>query len=234
MQAMYDSLKAVWQELTSEGGAFEIEEITVRGAPMRTFKAAPNHLGDIWSSTAIHDDRPYLVFNDEVISYTGAHDMVRGLRCWFEKEGLAPGDRVAIAMRNFPEYMPCYWATTSGGLTVVGMNAWWVEDEMDYALKDSSPKVLICDEERLHRFEKIRADFPDLKVLTVRCDGQTQDTRLETALETMGTPSPVTIDPDDDACIFYTSGTTGRPKGCLLYTSPSPRDKRQSRMPSSA
>ena len=59
--------------------------------------------------------------------------------------------------------MPCYWATTSGGLTVVGMNAWWVEDEMDYALKDSSPKVLICDEERLHRFEKIRADFPDLK-----------------------------------------------------------------------
>ena len=41
MQAMYDSLKAVWQELTSEGGAFEIEEITVRGAPMRTFKAAP-------------------------------------------------------------------------------------------------------------------------------------------------------------------------------------------------
>ena len=69
------------------------------------------------------------------------------------------------------------------------MNAWWVEDEMDYALKDSSPKVLICDEERLHRFEKIRADFPDLKVLTVRCDGQSQDTRLETALETMGTPS---------------------------------------------
>ena len=57
------------------------------------------------------------------------------------------------------------------------MNAWWVEDEMDYALKDSSPKVLICDEERLHRFEKIRADFPDLKVLTVRCDGQSQDTR---------------------------------------------------------
>ncbi len=213
MQAMYDSLKAVWQELTSEGGAFEIEEITVRGAPMRTFKAAPNHLGDIWSSTALHGDRPYLVFNDEVISYTGAHDMVRGLRCWFEREGLAPGDRVAIAMRNFPEYMPCYWATTSGGLTVVGMNAWWVEDEMDYALKDSSPKVLICDEERLHRFEKIRADFPDLKVLTVRCDGQSQDTRLETALETMGTPSPVTIDPDDDACIFYTSGTTGRPKG---------------------
>ena len=64
MQAMYDSLKAVWQELTSEGGAFEIEEITVRGAPMRTFKAAPNHLGDIWSSTALHGDRPYLVFND--------------------------------------------------------------------------------------------------------------------------------------------------------------------------
>ena len=57
MQAMYDSLKAVWQELTSEGGAFEIEEITVRGAPMRTFKAAPNHLGDIWSSTALHEGR---------------------------------------------------------------------------------------------------------------------------------------------------------------------------------
>jgi long-chain acyl-CoA synthetase len=213
MQAMYDALKDVWQELTAPGGAFEIEEINVRGAPMRTYKAAPRHLGEVWASTLVHGDKPYLVFENEVITYAEAHDMVTALRCWFSDIGLMQGDRVAIAMRNFPEYMPCYWATMASGLTVVGMNAWWVEDEMAYALEDSAPRVLICDEERLARFSNIHERFPHLKVVTVRCDGFEGSTRLDTALAMQGTPQDVSIDPDDDACIFYTSGTTGRPKG---------------------
>ena len=92
---MYDALKDVWQELTAPGGAFEIEEINVRGAPMRTYKAAPRHLGEVWASTLVHGDKPYLVFENEVITYAEAHDMVAALRCWFSDIGLTQGDRVA-------------------------------------------------------------------------------------------------------------------------------------------
>jgi acyl-coenzyme A synthetase/AMP-(fatty) acid ligase len=69
--------------------------------------------------------------------------------------GVVPGDRVAIAMRNYPEWMMAYWAVTAmGAVVVVGMNAWWVAHEMDFALQDSAPKVLIADRERLQRFAK--------------------------------------------------------------------------------
>jgi len=129
-----------------------------------------------------------------------------------------PGDRVAIAMRNYPEWMLAYWAVVSMGAVVVGMNAWWVTQEMHFALRDSSPEVLICDQERLARFMEIRADFPGLRVVGVRLAGETPANVVPWS-ELVNSESRMPeakIDPDDDACIFYTSGTTGTPKGAQL------------------
>ena len=78
-------------------------------------------------------------------------------------------------MRNYPEWMLSYWAITSMGAVAVGMNAWWVPHEMHYGLEDSAPKVLICDRERLQRFEEIRDDFPDLIVTAVRLEDEAPD-----------------------------------------------------------
>ena len=61
------------------------------------------------------------------------------------------GDRVAIAMRNYPEWVISYWATVAVGAAVVGVNAWWTSQELAYGLGDSRPKVLIADDERLAR-----------------------------------------------------------------------------------
>jgi len=210
---MYETLKTVWRELTGPGGDFEVETLEVRGFPMRTFKTAAPSLREFWLGTTVFGDRPYLVYEQEVLTYSQVHDRVNSLSAWMQDQGLVPGDRVAIAMRNFPEWLQCYWATVASGLTVVGMNAWWVEDEMDYALTDAAPKLLIADEERLARFAAIRDQHSDIACVSVRGKPRDWAMPFESIMAIAGSMPEVAIDPDDDACIFYTSGTTGRPKG---------------------
>ncbi|MFT4825537.1 MAG: acyl-CoA synthetase (AMP-forming)/AMP-acid ligase II [Halioglobus sp.] len=215
---MYEELKTAWNELTAPGQMFEIKTIEVRGAPMQSYAVAPPSLREIWLSTAAHADREYLIYADERITYAQAHEKVGSIANWLSGQGIVPGDRVAIAMRNYPEWMLAYWAVTSMGAVVVGMNAWWVPAEMHYALTDSSPKVMICDKERLAQFEKIRSDFPQLIVAAVRADETVsgQFTEWSEVLSSASAMPELTIDPDDDACVFYTSGTTGKPKGAQL------------------
>ena len=215
---MYNELKSVWDELTSAGQLFEIETLDVRGFPARSYKHAPASLREIWQGTAAYEGREYLIYQDERYTYAQAHELTASIANWLSIQGVQSGDRVAIAMRNYPEWMLAYWAVVSMGAVVVGMNAWWVAKEMDYALRDSEPKVMICDQERLERFEEIREDFGDLIVCGVRLQGGVTDKAVDW-LDVINTESimpEVSIDPDDDACIFYTSGTTGTPKGAQL------------------
>tara|TARA_R110000772_G_scaffold141114_7_gene250552 strand:- start:56688 stop:58388 length:1701 start_codon:yes stop_codon:yes gene_type:complete len=215
---VYEHLKQAWQQLTAPGQPFEVETVTVRGVPIRNYRHAPPSLREIWLSTAGHADREYLVYGGERCTYSEAHTFTASIARWMHDAGVRPGDRVAIAMRNFPEWMLAYWAVTSMGAVVVGMNAWWVAQEMAYALEDSAPTLLICDRERLQRFSEIREHFPALNVVAVRLQDEAPDWATDwTELVNAAPDMPaVSIDPDDDACIFYTSGTTGRPKGARL------------------
>jgi acyl-CoA synthetase (AMP-forming)/AMP-acid ligase II len=134
------------------------------------------------------------------------------------------GDRVALAMRNYPEWVVGYWAITAIGAAVVGMNAWWTTPEMAYGLADSRPKVLIADDERLERvlpvLDDLRQSDP-LAVISVRSERDLPSgaQRWEDVVRPEDAPPRLPdadIDPDDDATIFYTSGTTGTPKGAQL------------------
>lgn len=215
---MYEELKSTWSDLIAPGQLFEVETLQVRGSPMRVYKHAPASLRDIWLGTAAYSDREYLIYQDERHTYAQSHAYAASIAHWLSERGVQPGDRVAIAMRNYPEWMLAYWAVVSMGAVVVGMNAWWVTQEMHFALRDSTPKVLICDQERLARFLEIRADFPELVVVGVRLAGETPANVVPWSELLSSEPAmpAVTIDPDDDACIFYTSGTTGTPKGAQL------------------
>jgi long-chain acyl-CoA synthetase len=124
-------------------------------------------------------------------------------------------------MRNYPEWMMSYWAIVSIGATAVGMNAWWTAPEMAFGIQDSTPKVLICDDERLKLFLPQRAELPNCQIIGVRIPEPLPADVIDWAEicrdgEGSDVMPDIDVDPDQDACIFYTSGTTGRPKGAQL------------------
>src|ERR1700691_3537991 len=147
----YKLLKRAWGELTAPGAPFEIETLVVRGTPMRTYKNAPGTVRALWMASAQFAEREYLIYQDERMTYGEAHRQVAAIGAWLAARGVTRSDRVAIAMRNYPEWLLVYWACVCLGVAVVGMNAWWVAEEIDYAIKDSAPKVIFCDGERLVR-----------------------------------------------------------------------------------
>jgi acyl-CoA synthetase (AMP-forming)/AMP-acid ligase II len=214
---MHNILTDVIDEMTAPGQLFEVSEAVVRGQPLKVWANAPATLRDFWLSTAAHGDQDYLVFQDERITYAQAHELVARIANWLLANGVTRGDRVAIAMRNYPEWLLSYWAISCVGAVSVGVNAWWVTEELKYGLADSGATVLICDRERLNRFREIRADFPQITVACVRDDNLPEwATPWDDVLATAAELPDCEVEPDDDACIFYTSGTTGYPKGAQL------------------
>ena len=212
----YRELKQAWSELTAPGAPFEIVEIPVRGNNIRMYKNAPPSVRELWLSTAAYGDRDYLVYENDRLTYAQAHAQVNAIAAWLFAQGVQPGDRVAIAMRNYPEWMLLYWACLSIGVAAVGMNAWWVTDEMEYAIKDSAPKVIFADVERLARILERPAMAQGAKLVAVRTDAPAGVIPYADVIAGGGAMPQVSVDPDADACIFYTSGTTGNPKGAQL------------------
>jgi long-chain acyl-CoA synthetase len=206
-------------ELDAPGSPFATTTIDVRGVPVKTFAAVPPTMRALWETSALQGDKDYLVYEDERYTYAEVHEQVRKLAAHLVEHGVGRGDRVAIAMRNYPEWVVGYWATVSLGAAVVGMNAWWTPPEMEYALNDSEPKVLIADDERLERLMHMPAQRP-MHIISVRTDrgdalGATGYADIMATADPGSLPA-ADIDPDDDVTIFYTSGTTGFPKGAQL------------------
>lgn len=222
---MIEEYTEAWDELIAPGAQFAMKEIEVRGIPMRVFESAPPSMRFVWELATGYGDREYVVYEDERYTYAESDAIIRALAAHLvDVHGVAPGDRVAVSMRNYPEWVFSYWAIVSIGAACVGMNAWWTSDEMKYGLSDSRPKVLICDGERIERvvpiLDELRAEA-DLHVIAVRHDGDlpSDASNWSDVIDPANAPPAlpaVDIDPDDDACIFYTSGTTGFPKGAQL------------------
>jgi len=213
----YDALKAVWGQLTAPGAPFEVEPIEVRGQMLRAYKNAPRNVRDLWLSTAAFGDRDYLVYKDERLTYAQAHAQVASVANWLMAQGVKPGDRVAIAMRNYPEWLLIYWACLSIGVAAVGFNAWWVAEEVEFAIKDSTPKVIFADAERLDRILAKPDAVAGVKLVAVRVPVAPPNVHQWSEVIAQGGSLPeVDVDPDADASIFYTSGTTGFPKGAQL------------------
>ena len=203
--------------VTAPDAFLELTTIEVGGNQLKAYKHAPGSMRDLWMLGQGYGDQEYIVYGEERYTFAQAGQIVANFSAWLQGQGIGSGDRVAIALRNYPEWIFAYWGVIAVGGVVVGMNAWWVADEMAYALSDSEPKILIADDQRLATFADIATDFPDLTVVAVRePSSPVVAVPWETAVSEVGELPTTPIDPNDDACIFYTSGTTGRPKGAQL------------------
>jgi long-chain acyl-CoA synthetase len=218
------TLAEVQEALTAPGQPFEIEDVEIRGVSTRTWKHAPPNLPAVLEASRAHGERVFLVYEDERMTFA-EHAAAAGhlAHVLQDRFGVRPGDRVAIAMRNFPEWSLAFWAATAAGAVVVPLNAWWTGPELEYGLDDSGSVVVFTDGERAERLATHLDALPSLRTVIV-ARAELDDDLPPGALhfvDVLGDVPPDTtlpalaIAPEDDATIFYTSGTTGRPKGAL-------------------
>ena len=220
------SLAEATARLTAPGLKFEMEEVEVRGVRTRVWKNTPPSLPWLLTAARAHGDRLITIYEDERVTYEANFRATAALAAYLAAAGVGKGDRVAIAMRNLPEWVAAFFAVAALGAVAVPLNAWWTGGELAYGLSDSGARLLIADGERHERLLAHYAELPALEAVlvsraTTPLEGHA--TRLE---EVIGTPHDwatlpdaglpaAEIAPDDDATIFYTSGTTGAPKGAV-------------------
>jgi long-chain acyl-CoA synthetase len=175
----YETIHAT---LTAPGQPFEVEIADVRGVPTRAWKNAPRTLtAALAHGAAIGDARDLLVLDAERISHAAHADMVERCAGALSELGVSKGDRVAIAMRNYPEWSIAFFAAVRIGAIAVAINAFGTGNELALAIADADARVV----------------------------------PFATVLDHAADVPAIDLEPDDFATIFYTSGTSSRPKGVL-------------------
>ena len=213
--------------ITAPGTPLETEEMVIRGTKMRVWKEAPSSLRALLEISRGHGNHVAVVYEGERITYNAQHRAIAKLAHELVATyGIKKGDRVGLVMRNYPEWPIIFWAATSIGAIIVPLNAWWTGAELEYGLNDSGCRLVFVDTARARSLAEHADNLTSCEhTIVVRGDDDLSPhlVRWETLVAAPGTYGELPdidvpdceIASEDDATIFYTSGTTGKPKGAL-------------------
>lgn len=203
-------------QLTAPTAPFEVETVSFGGVPLKAFKNAETSLGAFLAAGRNHGDALFIQYQGESWTYEDFFLAVDKVCHWLIHEHhITKGDRIAIAMRNRPEWLVAFVAAVTVGAIAVPLNSWGKAQELRQGLLDSESSLVFADEARLAFIRELNEALP-----AVSADGQEADyTASMTDILSRGKSQPaevVAVDKHDPAILMFTSGTSGRPKGALL------------------
>jgi long-chain acyl-CoA synthetase len=189
---------------------------------MKVFSSRFPSLRSVLEFAPMHGDKEFIVYGGRRITFAEFFRLANSVSAHLAADaGVAKGDRVAVLSQNNPEWCLAFWGTVNLGAILVGLNGWWTTDEIAYGLEDSGAKVLVVDPKRLERIIDLLDALPVERVYVVDATDAilAQHPKLHDVAELLADPSDtgpdVELSEGDPAVIFYTSGTTGRPKGAI-------------------
>ncbi|MFC7290958.1 class I adenylate-forming enzyme family protein [Hirschia litorea] len=222
------SVLAANEVLSKPGSPFEIIEENVLGQKQRVFKNAPAHLPALLDNTLKHSKKTFFIYEKERVTFGANHKATKVLAAYFrDMLNLDKGERVAVIMRNVPQWPVTVMAAMKCGAIATPLNSMWTGAELAYALKDCGARIAVMCGETLAKLKPYLRELLSLETVIVSrgSDGPVDahylklediigDAKSWKKLEDFAEEA-CGILPDDDAMLFYTSGTTGRPKGAL-------------------
>lgn len=217
MSDLQSQLSAVSAQLTGPEAPYELAKVELAGRSYHVYRNAPADLAALIEQGRGFADKEFLVWQGERLSYADFYRQVDQLAAALQQHyALQPGERVAIAMRNCPEWMVAFAAIILCGGVAVPLNSWGQREELLHGLTDSTPRLVLCDAARLKHVadDLLRLGLPAIVVdsreaLPQGCRAYPEALVLGAA----ATRQPVSIAPDDLAMIMYTSGTSSQAKG---------------------
>ena len=164
--------------ITAPGQVAEVEEIDIRGVKTKVWKYLPPNLRSIVEMGRAHTDKVFLVYEDERVTFEAFYRAVAAFAEELASKGVKKGDRVALIMRNLPEWPVAFYAALSLGAIVTPLNAWWTGPELEYGLTDSGAKIAVMDAERAERLREHLPNCPDLRHVYVSRAAEDADERM--------------------------------------------------------